>query len=443
MRTDFDGGNSSVLRADVPQGSLVVLQSLDLTGGHHTYCLKTVSREGAEDSAGRRILQNSSGSRWRDGIAADTAQQELLPPGSRHCVEVGASALARSTVNTRRLLLPQFTDAGLHDVAMDCRSIFMGEAVAVYVAPELPAADTEETLSLCRALEQQLRRGNGTLRVAIETELGSIDDIDGDGRLTVVLTNLDRRRSNHVSAINRVPVLGCVREADFLGAQTETGGDLVYLAPEGLWQPGSQSLVAHELAHAAVHCRQRGRFLRGQGKLAIPEWFHEALAHVAEHSVAGPGEFYEQRLAEFQLSPQTCPVVTGFPSAWGAGRGGSRPAGLLFLQCAMQRSANLPELFERCETFDELLDGVLRQSFGESLAEWGPLAAMDILRARPQAIASLRADMEHSGVMSGTAFQCWRSETGPLTIEVHSNAAAALQLNVFTCEDELRMSRAD
>jgi hypothetical protein len=448
--TVSDAGCTRILRADVAPGSIVVLQSIDLTGSRHGFFLKAAGCSGTGSTGCDGVQQSFAESMVADGVFTEVARAATIdffsdvltdtePPEGSGAV----STLPPSTLNFRRLLLPRFTDRGLNDLAVDCPCIHRGEAVTVYIDPEVPPTESRMAAALCALLESHLRRTGGTLRTCIESGLGSIDDLDGDGRLTVVLTRLDRRNPGGLLQSDRVPVLGCVREADFLGSQTEACGDILYLAPEGLQMPGSRSLLAHELAHAAVHCRQRQRLQQGQGKLVIPDWFHEALAHLAEHSVVGSGEFFEQRLAEFQLGPQNCPVVTGFQSGWEAGRGGSRPAGLLFLQSALRRPVNVPQSFHTSESFAELLDGLLRQSFRESLAAWGPVAAGQILRARPQAIPRLRAGAEHAGTIYGTAFQCWRSDSGPLTIEIQSDAAAALQLTVLTFGGDVRVTAAD
>jgi hypothetical protein len=156
---------------------------------------------------------------------------------------------------------------------------------------------------------------------------------------------------------------------------------------------------------------------------------------MAELSAAGPGEFFDQRLADFQICPQTCPVVTDSRFGWQAGRGGSRVAGFLFLQSSLKNPTNVPELLGTCETFEQLLNAALRRSLPECLSAWGPVAAEQILRDRPQAIPCLRAGREQTGLICGTAFRCWRNDDVALTIEVESQVAAALRLSVVGFED--------
>ena len=427
-----DQGRSNRLRVQVPPRSLVILQSLDITGVLHEFHLRIADED---DAAEVSAVLESAEREWGFRHPGSAAARELPADIELPCEPDQSPVMPAVLPGPRRMLLPQFTNSGLRHPAADCKCIYVGQAVAVYADPTLSLPEAGLTGSICVSLDRHLRRAAGTIRTLIETMLGPIDDLDGDGRLTVVLSSLDERNRGGQPESNRIPVLGCVREADFLESQRATGGDILYLDPEGLKTRGGSALLAHELAHAAVHCRQRERLLSGKLKVEIPEWFHEALAHMAEHSVAGPGEFFDQRLTDFQISPQACPVVTDSRFGWQAGRGGSRVAGFLFLRSSLKNPTNVPELLSTCETFEQLLDGVLRRSLPECLAAWGPVAAEQILRARPVAIPCLRAGGEQSGLIYGTAFRCWRNDDHDLTIEVESHAAAALRLSLVRFED--------
>jgi hypothetical protein len=427
-----DQGSSNRRRFRVPPRSLVILHSLDITGGLHEFHLRIVDQDDAAEIATVPENAESRGISW---TASAAAASELPADIELPCEPEQSPAVPTALPGNRRLLLPQFTSSGLRDIAAECRCLYFGRAVAVYADPQLSLPEDLRTLSICGSLDRHLQRAAGTTRTLIETALGPVDDLDGDGRLTVVLSGLDQRNRGSHSDSNQIPVRGCVREADFLESQGTTGGDILYLDPEGLKTRGGRALLAHELAHAAVHCRQRERLLSGKLKIGIPEWFHEALAHMAELSAAGPGEFFDQRLAEFQICPQTCPVVTDSRFGWQAGRGGSRVAGFLFLQSSLKNPTNVPELLGTCESFEQLLNAALRRSLPECLSAWGPVAAEQILRDRPQAIPCLRAGREQTGLICGTAFRCWRNDDVALTIEVESQVAAALRLSVVGFED--------
>lgn len=428
-----------VLRLRLPAGSLLVMQSLDITGSSHTFRLRAGAGDGAGDSAAEfsetaavRCISVGQARLSGSAVRGPVAGGSRLPDGP---VVFPAGDASAAVWPARRLLLPVFTAAGVRELAAECRCVYRGAVVTVYADPKLIPAEPPQSARLCSLLERHLQRGSGTLRTAVESLLGAIDDVDGDGRLTVVLTRLDHRVQPDSPGSDIVPVLGCVREADFLDPHSEFGGDILYLAPEGLLDAGGESLLAHELSHAAVHSRQRERLQAGRPKLEIPGWFHESLAHFAEHSAAGPGQHFERRLEAFHLHPQASPIVQHFAAGWDAGRGGSRAAGLMFLQSALQPSANAPELLRTCSTFTELLEGMLQQPFTESLADWGPVAAEQILRSKPLAIPNLLPGGAHTGRLRGTALQCWRNDGGQLTIEVEAARAAEIRLSVLLCED--------
>jgi hypothetical protein len=332
---------------------------------------------------------------------------------------------------------------GIRDAVVDCGCIYHGEAVTVYVSPGdiLPdGLSVESSKWLCFFLDKHLRRDDGTLRTRIETSLGSIADVDGDGHLAVVLASLDRRTQDSSTARGRIPVLGCVREADFLDSYGDSGGDVLYFSPHGLLGKDGESLLAHELAHAAVHSRQRERLLMGRRKLDIPGWFHESLAHLAEHSAAGPGELFRERLREFRMRPQASPIVLPASTGWNEGRGGSRAAGLLFLQHSLRQSADIAELIRTAESFDGLLDALLCRSFAESLSEWGPVAAEQILATGCEAIPFLGVGEELKCELRGTALQCWRTGCDSMTIEIESASAAALRISYRPLTDRNQVS---
>lgn len=425
---------SVVQRVTIPARSLVVLQSLDSSGTRHPFRLRiSICQDGVDAS--------ESGSLAGPVVQSGGCQPAVFS-GLSNAVGPGAvdgSALNRSSGKlvtqspSRRVLLPLFTDVGIRDVIVDCRCIYRGEAVTVYVCPEAMQPDESSSDSselLCFFLDRQLGGDDGTLRTLIERDLGPIADVDGDGHLAVVLTNLDRRTQSLSGVDGRIPVLGCVREADFLDGFSDQGGDILYLSPQGLLAEDGQSLLAHELAHAAVHSRQRERLLMGRPKLDIPGWFHESVAHLAEHKAAGPSKHFRERLWEFRRRPQGSPIVLPASTGWNGGRGGSRAAGVLFLQHSLRPSADVADRLRSAESFEELLEDLLDKSFTESLADWGPAEAEQILLAGSETVPNLSVGMDVEAELPGTAMRCWRTDSESLTIEIASAPEAAMRLSV-------------
>jgi len=423
-----------IQRLKIAAASLMVLQSLDSSGTRHTFRLRTSSCRGDADSVGRVSSAGGISDHRRLRLAIFSERSRVAGPGVvTGCASDLCGEKLEARAPSRRVLLPLFTDIGIREVVVECRCIYRGESVTVYAGPDaIQSGDLspENSDLLCFFLDRHLQTDNGTLRTLIESCLGPIADVDGDGHLAVVLTNLDRRTQSSSDVGGRIPVLGCVREADFLDGSGDEGGDILYLSPQGLLAEDGRSLLAHELAHAAVHSRQRERLLMGRPKLDLPGWFHESLAHVAEHTAAGLGELFRERLREFQMRPQCSPIVLPVSTSWSEGRGGSRAAGLLFLHHSLRPSADVAELLRATASFEELLEDVLGRSFAESLADWGPAAAEQILLTGGETVPKLSVGEELEGELAGTALQCWRTDSESLTIEIESAFEAALRISV-------------
>lgn len=439
----------------IPANALVVLQSLDLTGQRHGYRLRAVSAEeglaGGPTLSGRVTgagsvcvarLVLSEAERFGGLLPRDAEFVRSAAAGRSRCFGLDAGVAGESLGRAepvgdavaRRFLLPCFTETGVREVVEECECVSRGEAAAVYVCgSEEAMVGVEQLREIGEFLSVELGRSGGTLRAAVESQLGEIADVDGDGVLTVVLARLDCRDEGLLRG--EVPVLGCVRESDFLslGVGDGIGGDILYLDPRGLVGSWGRSLLSHELSHAAVHSRQRSRLERGAGVLELPGWFHEALAQRVEHCVAGPGAGYAVRLESFIRQPQLSAVVQPAWSGWSTGRGGSRAAGVLFLERSLRKGVCPAELLEECGSFEELLCGLLERPFVDSLREWGPAGAIAIADVRGADISELSATGEwSSGVLQGTGFAIWRSGCSGLELELDVAADAAVQLTVIS-----------
>lgn len=472
--------NRRVQRVRIPANSLLVLQSFDLTGSRHHYHLRTspagpqiecqssIEISGAEgrfqvltdsDSDGSLVSHFQPFKRGfplPDFVAPTTVQGptcDSLTGKSAHLhsefVLEDSRRVDQDDIDQRRFLLPCFTQFSAGETMVLCRRVFCGQRVAVYAAnSSLNAA--APVLEICQFLERELAPTPGSLRTAVESWLGEIDDVDGDGLLTVLLSRLDHRNPAD-SPADFIPVLGCVRESDFIGSAEcrSTGGDILYFDPAGLAGEGRRSLVSHELAHAAVHSHQVRRLSRGQQKLNLPSWFHEALAHWVEHQSAGPGTGFAARLNQFCRQPQFSPVVQPPFTHWNSARGGTRAAGLLFLEASLSKQRPPKHLLERCDTFEELLPALLGTSFETQLSAWATAVAIELWTNRTADIPLLplpdrcSAAMEGtpvSGVLHGTSIALWRASERDMELYLESPEEADLRVLVIPEANAFRKS---
>jgi hypothetical protein len=463
---------SQLQRFRIPADSLLVLQSLDLTGRRHRYQLRTSQPEkqiSLPSSAGH----NNAGGTFQIITLPDSLcspSHQMLPSGrflqppnilspttviSLNCdslidkseqyhsesIQADSQNAGEKVPRQRRFLLPCFMPVNTGETLAICRKIFCGQAVAVYVH-EQSLRETVRLPELCEFLELELTGTQGTLRTSVESHLGEIEDVDGNGLLTIVLTRLDYRQQTD-SPADFIPVLGCVRENDFLSPAEygSTGGDILYLDPAGMTDNGRRSLLSHELSHAAVHSQQLRRLSRGQEKLNLPRWFHEALAHWVEHQTAGPGSSYPARLQQFCRQPHLSPVVQPPFTDWNSARGGTRAAGSLFLEASLSTHHPPGHMLACCSNFEELLPALLGSPFATKLTEWGPAVAIELWTTRSADIPHLPNPERDpastwqnslSAILHGTSIALWQSPECDLDLELESTAEAALQVVVVT-----------
>ena len=172
-----------------------------------------------------------------------------------------------------------------------------GKRVQVYVAAEdVGLVDPELLKDLVATFDDRI------IPVAARS-VGLANDIDGDGRFTVLLSSWLNRLSNGRHAVD-----GFVRVTDLDPAFPAPFGnhcDMMYLSTGLAPGPHLRSVLAHEYMHAVVFS-QKSRQLATAGRIAIEEegWLDEALAASGRRSA---------RLfpIEHRLPRQRVPVVSG------------------------------------------------------------------------------------------------------------------------------------
>jgi hypothetical protein len=156
--------------------------------------------------------------------------------------------------------------------------------------------------------------------------LGPHTDVDGDGRLTILLTpRLGRLQGGRTS------LGGLVRPADFrtdVPAPFSSHCDLLFLNANVTPGPRLHALLAHEYAHVVTFSR------RASAAAAVEDdWLSEGIAHVCEHLHHAGWTNLDHRVARFLESPQQCPLVVANYYESGLWRDdGCRGATFLFLR---------------------------------------------------------------------------------------------------------------
>ncbi|MBI5759696.1 MAG: hypothetical protein HZA46_14350 [Planctomycetales bacterium] len=169
--------------------------------------------------------------------------------------------------------------------------------------------------------------------IPISRELiGTHADIDGDGKLAVLLTPvLDRVPAG------QTPLGGYVRGSDYRRDMSPPFGnhtDVIYLNSRAV-SPGEHlhALLAHEYTHAVGFSEQWRRSADGSLVRDEEDWLNEAIAHVAEQLHHAGWSNLDDRIERYLHAPHAAPLVVPDASRAGLWRDpGCRGASYLFLQ---------------------------------------------------------------------------------------------------------------
>jgi len=343
---------------------------------------------------------------------------------------------------TRNFLVPYFEQGTTWDqftegilIAQSARvSVFLDQSLYRLAALQEPRSESPFVKTAC---EICLRLENGVLEHVTEW-IGPVTDLDGDARLTLVITDLDRRVSPADS-----PVLGCVRDRDFLRApESDFSGDIVYLDQRLPAGDSLSALLAHEISHAAIFSQMlqaRDGFDPGS-TLQLPSWLNESIAHLVEGTVAEASASFCERVRQFHENSATSPIVASESHLpFTARRGGSRAAGTLFLQHLKTTPETLRSVIHSHDPIERRLDILTRNSFSESFRTWS--VRQSGLAARSGALGSKRSLAQGHRIserLFGTAFCCFRCN-GPIhNLRITSDDKAALQITVIDAADVKR-----
>lgn len=254
----------------------------------------------------------------------------------------------------------------------------------------------------------------------VESQFGSLRDVDGDGGLTVLLTPWLSRLQG-----GRTSIGGMVRSSDFQPNVLPPLGnrcDLLFLNSSLPSDDALRDLVSHEVAHAA--CLSQ-RWSPGTGSLRDEEdWLSEGLAHLAE-----PGwSNLDHRLAEFLGEPSRFPLVV--PDYYRAGlwrNHGCRGATYLFARWCVDRNGSRPlQQLARSEVSGvRNLERHTGQEFSELFRDW----SLSLADGREFESLDLRRVLNRLKI-SGVRPAICHSDSDGLTQRVRGTAFAVVDVQI-------------
>jgi len=198
---------------------------------------------------------------------------------------------------------------------------------------------------------------------------GEIADIDGDGKLSICLTD----RLADLPA-NGSPVEGLVQANDFhvdLPRPFSNQADVMFLSRSLTPGPQASAVLAHEAAHLAVFSRRRE--VDPQGFQLEDDWLNEGFAHLAEVRCGGSWTNLQARITAFRADPSHAPLIVVDAQAQGFWRDpGSRGAAWAFLNWLSDEygSQVISELAASSAVGCGKIEAVLQEPFVDIFRRW-------------------------------------------------------------------------
>ncbi len=461
---------------DVSPGAIVVIGSLDLTGARHLLTIESLNKnsnpaktlDGESSFAfltGPSGLLNRARSEpvyvSRNNCQVERTSDLLISQTSLMSSPLLRSPLLPSTVNAsllidsdddceislaradrrlrRRFLVPHFETGHVVETVAEAALVCHSQRVSVFVdlSLELGVSDgvadniaiVEKSICVCRAIESELLS-------RISSWIGPIADIDGDGRLAVLITDLDRR----VRTAEEVPVLGCVRNRDFRdAASSDFAGDIIYLDQQ-LPEEGCElnALLAHEISHAAMFSRQleEATIHNHPSVSAIPSWLNEAVAHWIELQFCATPVGFSDRVESFLSDTAGSPIVsTNAKLPYSARRRGSRASAASFLKMCISNPDDLRCILDEHQAFADAIKAITNEEFGDAFRDW----TTDQICLKNAVVENLPLTecMQQDGAarrVFGTAFLAVRLPDDVSRLRIRSDQAAELQITVISRE---------
>ncbi len=264
--------------------------------------------------------------------------------------------------------------------------------------------------------------------------LGSVHDVDRDGRFTIFLTPLLGKLQNGAVAVD-----GFVRGSDFerdRAAPFSNRCDMMYLNSRLQPGPHLRTLLAHEYTHAVLYCEHvLETYLSGAAHQDEEGWLNEGIAHLVEEQLGYGWSNLEHRISAYLSWPERYPLVV--PDYFHAGlwrTAGTRGATFLFLRSCRERHGL--ELLTRLARSSlggvPNLEAATGERFDELFRRWGVAQLVDGAAWMRQAkLGRLCVGPRcHDVILRGDRQEFAIAGTAMLYLRLHSPGAARTRVRV-------------
>jgi hypothetical protein len=291
-----------------------------------------------------------------------------------------------------------------------------GEGVRVRVYLDRQTAPEETAPGL---IDEIIRLLDGEIIPRSREFVGEHADIDGDGKLAVLVTGWLGRLCGGKTSLN-----GFVRCNDFqadVDAPFGNHADVIYV--NSAVAPGAalKALLAHEYTHAVCFSR---RLAPGPHAVPLPveeDWLNEAIAHVAENLHSCDWSNLDRRIEGFLANTARSPLAIRDYYRSGLWRdAGCRGATYLFLRyCADEFGEGLlRDLVNGPSAGKRNLERATQTGFADLFRHWTIALAEGEMPAIP------RRGTVDDHELTGPVRVAWPVGEGPCDLELCGTAAA-------------------
>ena len=406
--------------------------SLELPPGTHGLLILGSLSEFRESH--RVHLHASSTTRPARGLEEVRPLRMRSPVARRPAV--AATKTAKSTDKSHRRFFVHVADLPLDDprayTSLNARLQYESRRARVYADEEAQRLGT--TAALAARVAQLL---DERVLPTIDRRLGGVRDIDGDGKLSVLLTPWLERLQGGKTALK-----GFVRSTDFrsYSGPLSNHGDILYLSAVSDSGPALEPLLTHETTHLAVFSRRHIGEATEQAE--EEDWLNEALAHVIETEATGDWSNLDYRIAKFLKQPSEAPLVVADYYRAGLWRDpGCRGATFLFLRWCLDQlgEQGAVELASSPQTGRGNLERTTGVPFpglfrAWSLALWEASQAQDSADPTPSiAIAQPYRSLRLQGrlgtkTLHGLAVEAWDGQSPDRELTLRGSSLAYCEL---------------
>lgn len=294
-----------------------------------------------------------------------------------------------------------------------------GRAVRVFLDRQLTPADLAPGLvdAIIEELDERVIPRSRSF-------LGTHRDVDGDGKLAILLTPwLGRLEGGKTS------VRGFVRSSDFRpdgDAPFGIRSDVIYLNSAIRPDAALAALLAHEYTHA-VCCSLRLSPHHACSRWPNEEdWLNEAIAHVAEQQHGAGWSNLDRRVRAYLEDPERTPLLVADYFREGLWRNHAcRGATFLFLQCCADTFGPglLHELAVHPATGVAKLEAITGEPFEALYRRW----TISLHRGRLESV-DLQGPMGECR-LHGPCRHRWSPAEGPLELELRGTATSFVRID--------------